>query len=169
MFSIMRKSKMKNKIDWELMAFRRAEFVLAEARCDNHFRDQTITFALRVISNWATVGKDGSSNFIKWNNTRVSESAWILYENSTDKEWESLTINEHQEPLKQVWEWIVKDKNNISATDIINRLKEWPMITITKEEDNIIVKQGNKYCGSPLERHQFIKLGRLGPPKKRNT
>lgn len=153
--------------NWEKLALRRAEFLLQEALSEQPTKDQTVTFALRVISNWATVGKDASSGAIKWLNPRVSEAAWKLFDDVSDREWESQTINEHQEPISIVWEWIVENKKSITANDILDRSKKWPMITITKAEDSALNKNGFRAGGQPLIRHSSISLGRRGPPQRR--
>lgn len=158
---------MANKIDWDDIAMRRAEFLLTEARSKSPFRDQTVTYALRVISNWATIGKDASSSTIKWSNPRLSQAAWKLYDDLSDEEWIKKTINEHPEPLAQIWAWILKNKDMISAKSILDRVSKWPMITITKQEDDELNKLGMKSTGSPEERHNLIKLGKAGPPKRR--
>lgn len=155
--------------NWEQVALRRAEFLLNEARSENPVRDQTVTFALRVISNWATVGKDASSSAIKWLNPRVSKGALQLYHEVTDREWERLTINEHQEPISQVWQWILENQNSITARDILDRAMKWPMITITKSEDYQINKAGYRSRGNPEERHFHLDIYEDGPPKKRNA
>jgi hypothetical protein len=54
---------------------RRADFVLREAKLKDARRDQAITYALRVISNYVTIGGDGGSSKIKLLNPRISKSA----------------------------------------------------------------------------------------------
>lgn len=158
---------MSKNIDWEEVALRRAEFLLSEARSRSPVRDQTVTFALRVISNWATIGKDASSSAIKWLNPRVSKKAMQLYHEVSDREWERLTINEHQEPISHVWKWILDNNEFITARDILDRAKQWPMVTITKDEDYRITKAGHRSSGRPEDRHAFLDLCEQGPPKRR--
>ena len=54
---------------------RRIEFVLHEARC-NGVNDQSITFTMRVLSNFASVGKNGQSPIIKKLNKNMSRQAF---------------------------------------------------------------------------------------------
>ena len=130
------------KILWEKIILRRVEFLLNEAKAENPIRDQTITTAMRVISNWVTVGKDATSEYIKWNNPILSEEAWKLYEMSDDDYWQKNTINEHPEPLDQLWEYILEEKDQLTIDNILDRFKQSPMVTITKDEDNSINKRG---------------------------
>lgn len=156
-----------SKCDWEKVALRRAQFLLDEARSEQPTRDQTVTFALRVISNWATIGKDGSSSTVKWLNRNISQKAWELYHSQSDAEWEKSCINEHQEPISHVWQWILENHQMLTPRDILDRAKRWPMITVTKDEDLYLTQQGFRSKGSPEERHKMIVLGPEGPPQKR--
>ena len=71
---------------------RRAEFLLNEARF-NAKRDQVITFTMRVLSNHATVGFDGSSFAIKQKNPRISHQALSrLNEVEVFTDWSKDTI-----------------------------------------------------------------------------
>ena len=160
---------MPKNTDWEKMALRRAKFVIEEARCDQPVYDQTVTAALRVISNWATVGRNGSSAAIKWLNPRLSEAAWELYHSVTDAEWQQGTINEHPEPISQVWLWILREKESIDPQAVLHRMQQWPMITVTRQEDAAISQSGNRAQGDPEARHARIKLRHDGPPQKRKT
>ena len=146
---------------------RRAEFLLAEARSPDPARDQTVIYALRVISNFTTVGRDFQSAAIKWRNPRLSARAWALYYETSDDEWQRSTINEHPQPLSQVWEWIRENANSIDARQIIERIAEHPMITITKEEDAELTGMGFRSKGSATERYARIEIGEPGPPPRR--
>ncbi len=162
-----RDNHMANNVNWEIIALRRAAFLIEEACSLDPTYDQTVSSALRVISNWATVRTNGASSFIKWHNRKISKAAWELYFRSSDKEWERGTINEHQEPISQVWKWIIDNKESISPRDILNRMEKWPMITITKAEDAAISNSGRRSIGLPEERHLLIDIGDVGPPKRR--
>ena len=156
------------QVNWEAVCLRRAKFLRDEAREPEPVRDQTVTYALRVISNWATVGKDAGSAAIKWNNPRISKKAWELYESCSDREWEKQTINEHPEPIAQVWKWIVDHCDKIEPADILARAKKYPMVTVSKEEDAELGRQGFRSQGSPEERYASIPLEeRAEPPTKR--
>lgn len=160
---------MAKNVNWETVALRRAAFLIEEACSLDPTYDQTVSSALRVISNWATVRTNGASGFIKWHNRRLSKAAWELYFRSSDEEWERGTINEHQEPISQVWQWIIENKKSVAPRDILDRMEKWPMITITKEEDAAISHSGRRFKGRPEERHLLINIGDAGPPKRRGT
>jgi hypothetical protein len=55
----------------------------------------------------------------------------------------------------------------IAPIDILKRAKKWPMVTVTKKEDDSLTKQGYRSNGDPKERHKLIVLGPKGPPRKR--
>ena len=82
---------------------RRCEFLLAVAKDPTDSRDQTVTYAMRVLSNHATIGRDASSEYIKRFNRKITRRA---YERLTAVDWrefKSTTRNEHPKPLDQSW------------------------------------------------------------------
>lgn len=150
------------------ICMRRAEFLLLEARSLSPEYDHAVVYALRVISNWISVGGNFSSRDIRWRNKRVSKKAWDLYHaSSTDSEWLAGTINEHPEPLSAVWAWICENCAELRPEQIIDRLAENPIVTVTKEEDRAIGRSGMRACGLPSDRHGAIELGPEGPPPRR--
>ena len=160
---------MAESINWEEIALRRAKFLLDEANSCSPKYDQTVRFALRVISNVATVGKDCGSGAIKWINPNVSEGAWELYRQLNDDVlWHRSTTNEHPEPLNQVWQWIRDHRAQLTPDKIVERLKDHPMVTVARHEDEAINKRGLRSRGDPKERHRDIVLGPKGPPKRRS-
>ena len=88
--------------------YRRIDFILQEAKHRSP-RDQTITYAMRVISNYCAIGKDASSKEVKLKCKRISSKALDLKKCLKEKKWLKHTINEHQEPLAQIWRWIRKN------------------------------------------------------------
>ncbi|MGX9431795.1 hypothetical protein [Bradyrhizobium sp. LeoA1S1] len=44
-------------------------------------------------------------------------------------------LNEHQEPLKMVWDWMCARWGQLTPEKIEQRLKAWPMVVITREEN----------------------------------
>ena len=97
------------------MIKRRIQFLLDEAKYGIRnkngeiIKDQVITYALRVLSNHASVGKDMSSNGIKKLNQRISEGALKrLSLVESFNQWTKITINEHPEPINTTWLWITK-------------------------------------------------------------
>ncbi len=156
--------------DWQSIAHRRAQFLINEARSSDPTYDQTVRYALRVISNWATVGKDCSSAEIKWLNPRVSEKALELYDAVSDEEWLKRTTNEHPEPISVVWQWICEQGDHITPEAILARAKQWPMVTVTLEEDRLLTTNGLRSSGKPEDRHRDIVLASItSPPKKRRA
>ena len=133
---------------------RRLKFLMEEARY-NAKRDQVITYAMRVISNYATIGKDASSTKVKSQNKNVSEASYkLLLELNSFEEWTKQTINEHQIPLKILWEEI--QSSNLDEKEIWNLFLNAPMITITKEEDDKLTKLGLR---SSPDRNRYEKVG----------
>lgn len=157
-------------VDWEKAALRRAEFLLQEAKSGNWVYDAAVRYALRVISNWATVGADRSSEAIKFTNQRLSAKALALYkELDDDLAWHKLTTNEHQEPISQVWEWVVREARSLQPEAILERFKLWPMVTITCEEDRAINAAGHRSKGCPQVRHSGIDVVILEAPLGRRS
>ena len=114
---------------------RRCEFLLAVAKDPTDSRDQTVTYAMRVLSNHATIGRDASSEYIKRFNRKITRRA---YERLTAVDWrefKSTTRNEHPKPLDQSWNWIVANAHTLTAEDIWQEFADNPMITVTVEED----------------------------------
>jgi hypothetical protein len=72
---------------------------------------------------------------IKKHNPKMSKAALDIKGRISFKEWASLTINEHQEPLQKTWSWILEHAASLTPTDVLERFKRWPMVTVTKEED----------------------------------
>ena len=133
---------------------RRLTFLMEEAR-QNAKRDQVTTYAMRVISNYATIGKDASSTKVKSENKNVSEASFkLLLELNSFEEWAKQTINEHQTPLKVLWEEIQSRK--LDEKDIWEIFLDAPMITITKKED---VKLNTMGFRSSSDKSRYKKAG----------
>jgi hypothetical protein len=117
---------------------RRAEFLLTEARSSNPIRDQSITYAMRVISNYVCVGRDLSAKSIKKRAKIMSRRAHALKLSMSEEEWFGRVINEHQEPLQNVWKWIIENNVTLKPEEILHRFAKWPMVVVSKEEDCLI-------------------------------
>ncbi|WP_171182066.1 hypothetical protein [Ruegeria sp. HKCCD8929] len=129
--------------------YRRAVFLLNEARHDAK-RDQAITYAMRVLSNYAAIGKDAGSGTLKNQNKRVSVAAKALLATvKTTRIWQQHTINEHPLPLKESWDWIVRGAKTLQPTDVWEHFRSDPMITITGGEDRLLSEKGLKSKGGP--------------------
>lgn len=114
---------------------RRIEFLLTEVNSKNPNYDKSISMLMRLVSNFATIGEDGDSKKVKSKNRNISEEAKKIRDAKTSDEFHDLTINEHQLPLKDLWEWCIKEKEKLNTSDIWNKFCDYPFITITKEED----------------------------------
>jgi hypothetical protein len=134
---------------------RRADFLINEACSNDPARDQTVTFAMRVISNYVSTGRDLSSAGIKKASARMSRRALEQKGVTTEAEWLRNTINEHQEPLKQIWKWILDHKATLSAEDVVARFAKWPMVTVTKDEDIELRKHAHL---PPAARYKAAKI-----------
>ena len=133
---------------------RRLKFLMEEAR-QNAKRDQVTTYAMRVISNYATIEKDASSTKVKSENKNVSETSYkLLLELNSIEKWAKQTINEHQIPLKALWEEI--QSRNLDEKEIWEIFLDAPMITITKKEDAKINSLGLR---SSSEKSRYKKAG----------
>ena len=133
---------------------RRLSFLMEEAR-QNAKRDQVTTYAMRVISNYATIEKDASSTKVKSENKNVSEAAYnLLLELNSFSKWSKQTINEHQIPLKVLWEEI--QSTDLDEKEIWEKFLDAPMITITKKEDATLNSIGLK---SSSDKSRYKKAG----------
>ncbi len=139
----------------------KAEAILILAHADSQ-RCQGGNFLLRVLSNYATIGRDASSSIIKRDNPRISKGASKLRSELTRREFEKATINEHPEPLIQVWLWIVENKTKLQPLDIVRRIYSYPMVTVTKVEDQLMNEAGFRQTGLPEERFKAGKIKLCG-------
>jgi hypothetical protein len=120
---------------------RRIAFLLQEARHGSP-RDHAVTFTMRAISNYLTIGRDAQSFAIKSVNKNVSSGALELLKSATNfKDWAKNTINEHPVPLADTWTWLCSQAGNLSLAEVWNRFESNPMTTVTKEEDDELTKR----------------------------
>jgi hypothetical protein len=140
----------------ESVARRRIQLLLDEAKCNNPCPDQTIKMAMRVISNFFSCGGDVSSSEAKEKCCRISKEALRIRQ--SDPDWKKKTINEHQEPLDDIWQWILRERNSISVEDVANRFRSWPMVVVTSCEDkhlrDELKKRGKQVPCDPIQRYQ---------------
>ena len=137
---------------------RRIVFLLDAAKHEKA-RDNATTFTLRALSNYATIGKDAGSAAIKKINTRVSENAYKLLKTQGLEVYCKQTINEHPKPLSQTWEWLIENaKDNLSIARVWKEFCDFPMVTVTKDEDNVIKGKGLNSKGTVEERYSNIKI-----------
>lgn len=137
---------------------RRIAFLLDAAKHEN-VKDHAITYTLRALSNYATIGKDATSAPIKKINKRVSENAYKLLKKEGLEVYCKQTINEHPKPIKQTWEWLKKNaKNGLSVEKVWKEFCDFPMVTVTKEEDKLMRGKGLNSKGTVEERYSNIKI-----------
>jgi hypothetical protein len=145
---------------------RRIDFIIREARCEDGIRDQTVTFAMRVVSNWCTLGKDAGAAEVKLKGRRMSRKAYDLrVKYSSDlRTWASTTINEHQMPLDHFWKRIRGNKIP-SPEELLADFQRWLMVTVTKDEDDKVRKLRDK---DPIERYGLagIEVGEMSDDGK---
>jgi hypothetical protein len=116
---------------------RRIEFLIKEAKSgdyENRFPDQTIKYALRVITNYFSVGDDVSSRKHRKDCPYRSEKAHKL--SQTDPTgWLDKVTNEHQYPIKRAWAWLLKQRELLTVPLIKEHLRKWPIVVVTKDEN----------------------------------
>ena len=134
---------------------RRVEFLLNEA-LEKSPRDQAITFVMRVISNYVSVGIDAGSYSIKQKNLMVSRLAYEeLLVSPTFKGWAENTVNEHPLPLKHTWDWLCNDCDKLTPIDVWHHFESNPMITVLKKEDNLLNEAGLRSSSKP-DRYKHV-------------
>lgn len=142
----------RNQLD-ETVIHRRISFLLEEASSSNPVYDQSISMIMRVISNFYSVGTNSSnSSTIKKLSRWISKEALEIRD---DPKWDTLVELDHQEPLKDVWNWIVTNHDKLNVEQVANRIKDWPMVVITKSEHSKI--RNTKYS-SPDERYENAEI-----------
>ena len=124
---------------------RRLEFLRQEATSSDRAYDLAVRFIMRGLSNHFSIGKFDTKSFdVKLVNRRMSRAARkLLLEGCDEDEWRK-TKNEHQEPLKQVWDWMVSQRENLTREAIAARIAAYPMITVTKDEDKRLRDEDEK-------------------------
>lgn len=134
---------------------RRINFLLETAKHEDK-KDQAVTYVMRVLSNYATIGKDAGSTPIKKKNRNVTKKAFKLLVKKGLSIYCKETINEHTRPLQQTWNWL-KENKNLTTQDVWKEFCENKMVTVTKEEDTLIRMKGFNSKGTFKER--YIDLG----------
>jgi hypothetical protein len=139
---------------------RRIRFLLDAAKYEVK-KDQVITYAMRVLSNHATIGKDAGSAEIKKINKIISEEAQNLLYSSDLETFCKSTINEHPKPIQSTWEWI---RDNVETLTIEKVWKEFlrnPMVTVTKDEDSLIKASGQNSVGNIESRYTALGIKKV--------
>lgn len=142
----------------DIVTARRIEFLINEAK---HLakRDQAITYAMRVVSNIASIGSDAGSSKVKLDNRFVSAGAYsLLISGISAQTWTASTINEHPVPLKITWEWICEKSNSLNVTDVWDHFVKNRMITLLVSEDAQLTKMGLRSSSGAGDRYKISGL-----------
>ena len=131
---------------------RRIRFLIDAAKYEDK-KDQVVTYVMRVLSNHATIGKDAGSAEIKKHNKKVSEKARNLLHSVDLKTYCQNTINEHPKPILSSWEWLKKNAQMLSIQEVWEEFNNNPMVTITRDEDNMIKRSGQNSTGTMQTRY----------------
>lgn len=114
---------------------------------------------MRVLSNYASVGFDGGSTLIKKKNQKISQGALEkMLSAKSIEEWASQCINEHPTPLKETWDWLKMNAEEINDEAVWAHLVENSMVTISKEEDALLSKLGLRSNGAGSGRYKKAKI-----------
>lgn len=139
--------------------FRRLKFIKLEV-ISYAERDQTTTSAIRVISNFATIGMNGSSSKILKINKNISERAYgELKKAKTMQDWISQVTNEHPMPLKESWKIFQSLGINLTEEYIWKHFVKYPMNTVLKTENQRLDKLGFRDNGLPKARYTQADIG----------
>lgn len=115
---------------------RRISFLISEARLPDAFRDQTVTYAFRVITNLLAVGDDVSSQDLA-RRCRYRSRGALELSVVRPGDWykEKRVRNEHQYPIKRAWAWMLRERESLSIELVKAHLRQWPVVVVTAEED----------------------------------
>lgn len=150
--------KIINPINFELIYYkptvrRRISWLKHESKSNDGEKDLAVTSIMRTLSNNFTVGESSpSSAAVKMRNKIISKRAHDFILNCNKISWTKDTINEHPEPLNETWRWICST-DNIDEEEIALRFFNFPMVTVTKEEDELLSSLNFRSKGTPAERY----------------
>ena len=131
---------------------RRIRFLLDAAKNELK-KDQEVTYAMRVLSNHATIGKNAGSAEIKKQNKKVSKKASQLLYSADLATYCQNTINEHPKPILLTWDWLKEHAYTLSIEEVWNEFSNNTMVTVTKDEDNYIKTKGLNSIGDMQSRY----------------
>lgn len=137
---------------------------LLECSLHESKRDQAVTFTMRVLSNYASVGRDGGSRKIKSINPRMSKRAQKLLFTEGLNYFCDNTVNEHPLPLNEMWLRLVNSSRALTPMDLWENFKQHKMVTITKDEDRLLTELGVRSQGEAKQRYSVagIEIVELG-------
>ena len=126
---------------------------LLECSLNESKRDQAVTFTMRVLSNYASVGRDAGSRKIKTLNPRMSVRAQKLLSTKGLNYFCENTVNEHPQPLNEMWLWLINSAKPLTPMEVWENFKKHKMVTITKAEDKLLSTMGMRSRGEGAERY----------------
>ena len=62
-------------------------------------------------------------------------------------------INERPKPIQLTWEWLKDHADTVSIEEVWNEFSNNPMITVTKDEDNMIKASGQNSIDNMQSRY----------------
>ena len=134
------------------VVLRRVEFLIQEAQSKNPHYDQSVQMIMRLISNYTTVGVNSGSKGVKKLNKNMSEKAWDLKSKLNSDDFHDATTNEHHFPLKDLWDWMIENKEGLSSDQVLDKFYQYPFVTVTREENSALNKL-KKLKLSPEDRY----------------
>jgi len=144
---------------------RRIQWLIQEAKADDKDCDLAVTYIMRTLSNYFTVGKgSASSSYVKLHNRIMSRKALELLQDCDKEFWNKETINDHPEPLKEVWKWLMSDQQ-LSVQRVAERFYRHPLVTITKDEDRLLSQIGLRARGLAIHRYENAGIEIVMAPK----
>ena len=151
---------------------RRIDFLIREATSEDPVRDQAITYAFRVITNYLAVGSDARSRALSRECPYRSKKAYELSQKDPEG-WLDKVTNEHQYPIKCAWAWMIKARDNLNVQRVKNHLKKWPVVVVTKEENESLRhfranKPDQRYRDAEIEVLEQTESGRWRPRRTPN-
>lgn len=136
---------------------RRLLFLIDAAKHEEK-RDQAVTYTMRVLSNYAAIGKDAGSSEIKKLNRRITINAKQLLLETDINNFCKNTINEHPKPMQQTWNWLREHAFSLTYLDVWNEFQDNQMITVTKTEDQRIRQSGQNSSGDIQSRYYALSI-----------
>tara|TARA_B100000989_G_scaffold124062_1_gene91753 strand:- start:223 stop:735 length:513 start_codon:yes stop_codon:yes gene_type:complete len=95
-----------------------------------------------------------SSEYQKLHNTVISLEAEKILKISKDfKEFHSKTTNEHQNPVSNIWKWILDNCEKLKWKDVENYIDTYSLVTISKKENDKLRITKN-VIGDPKKRYE---------------
>tara|TARA_B110000008_G_C16795321_1_gene494356 strand:- start:93 stop:575 length:483 start_codon:yes stop_codon:yes gene_type:complete len=95
-----------------------------------------------------------SAGWIKKRNPRMTLEAKLILETKGYKEFNKLTMNEHQWPVSSIWKHIIENYNNLTPENLVNLILEYPVTTVTKEQNKSLSILGD----DPIKRYENLNL-----------